>query len=92
MTGPSNEPGSASRTTFERAQNYDDEFPEALAGKIIGTIANASILSERRSTVALRSTETVEALEMVLISIASIHPRFDQPRTFRLINPMGGTA
>jgi DNA mismatch repair ATPase MutL len=55
-------------------------------GPVIPAEAVAGIL-DFTVRVRLRSTETVEALEMVPITIASIYPR-----TFRLIDPTGGTA
>ena len=72
------------RTSFERAQRYDAEFANTLAEEIIQAIARASILSDQPRIMALRSTETVEALMQVLTTVAATNPDFDTPSKLRL--------
>ena len=67
------------RFTYERARRgYDAAFVDALAEHIVEAIARASIVSDEPRVMAIRSTETVEALTRVLCTIAATNPDFDQ--------------
>jgi hypothetical protein len=73
------------RFTYERARRgYDAAFVDALAEHIVEAIARASIVSDEPRVMAIRSTETVEALTRVLCTIAATNPDFDQPSKLRL--------
>jgi hypothetical protein len=75
----------SSRTTYARAvREYDDEFKRHLIVEIVNAIAKASIVTDPDLNVmALRVSETLEALSSVIISFAALSPHFDTPSHLR---------
>jgi hypothetical protein len=67
-----------------RRREYDDEFKRHLIVEIINAIAKASIVTDPDLNVmALRVSETLEALSSVIISFAALSPHFDTPSHLR---------
>jgi len=74
---------SAPRPTFERARaGYDEQFREHLAAEIISAIAEASRVSDA-NVVAIRTTETCDALADVMAAMLSLNPAMSVPSKLR---------
>jgi DNA-binding MurR/RpiR family transcriptional regulator len=68
-----------STTTFVRAcAGYDQEFRRALAAKLITVITEASMLADA-NVMAIRPSETLDALADVLATILAAVPQMDEP-------------
>jgi hypothetical protein len=70
------------RTTFDRTKEYDPQFATALAGEIMGAIAEASRLTDQ-PLIAFRTAETAEALICCLITTLSVIPDLRTPSRLR---------
>jgi hypothetical protein len=71
------------RTTYARATAcFDPEFRDALVAEITDVIAKASIVTDQ-PIMALRTSETVEALIISLIATLALTPTMDSPTALR---------
>jgi hypothetical protein len=76
-----NNPGR--RTTYARATaGYDQEFRQHLAAAIIATIARESMVADA-NVIAIRTTETLDALADILITTLAMVPAMDTPSRLR---------
>ena len=68
---------------FQRAMaGYDDKFRQHLTEAIVRTIANELIVVDPR-VMAIRTTETLDALVDALVAVMAMVPRFDTPSELR---------
>ena len=71
------------RTSYARATaGFDPEFRRTLAAEILAAVAKASIVSDA-NVMAIRTTETLDALADVLITVLAMVPRMDVPSELR---------
>jgi hypothetical protein len=71
------------RTTFERAfAGFDPQFADTLQTAIITAVAEASIVSDAR-VMAVRTSETIEALVVVLAQVIAVSDIARSPTTLR---------
>jgi hypothetical protein len=71
------------RPTFARAvAGYDQQFREHLAAEVITTITEASRVSDQ-NTIAIRTTETADALADVMAAMLSLNPAMSTPSVLR---------
>jgi hypothetical protein len=71
------------RTSYARAAaGYDEQFRRELAGEIITAIAKASVVADA-PVMAIRTTETLDALADALVTVLAIVPRMDVPSELR---------
>jgi hypothetical protein len=74
---------SATRPTLARAYaGYDQQFREHLAAAIIKCIAAESVVSDQ-NTLAIRTSETAEALADVMAAIIALDPAMSTPSKLR---------
>jgi hypothetical protein len=74
---------SAGRTTFERATaGYDRKFRRTLIEEITLAIGRVSIATNA-PVIALRSTETIEALTIIIAATMALCPQYDTPSVLR---------
>ena len=72
------------RTDYARAAaGFDPEFRAALRDEIVTAIAKVSIVTDDAKIMALRTTETIEALTECLIAFTALCPQFDVPSELR---------
>ena len=64
------------------AREYDPAFKDALIKEISTAIAKASLVTDA-PIMAIRTGETIEALIVCLIAVASMSPHFDTPSHLR---------
>jgi hypothetical protein len=76
-------PGKTTRTPYARAvHGYDPEFRHILTEQIITAIARASALQDA-PIVAIRTSETLDALSDALITMLALVPDMDVPSKLR---------
>jgi hypothetical protein len=70
-------------TTLKRARaGYDPEFRRKLADAVLTAIAEKSIVTDA-AVMAVRTSETMDALADILIAIMALVPNFDTPSELR---------